>query len=232
MTASYLASLASDCDLVDLAAVDDFQRAPERRITGGDLTRPDGAMLLPWFLDDTYGLGNPAAVILGLFAVSPQRSRAGSFHLQDEPDLFDALRSNLKDRGGNLDALWLDFAVSRAFVGSRSDGAHLSGADRFGHFGRVRFDWSIPYASLPRRLAQLHPIEPTGAAYLWLDAETGRVEIGGLYGSTRAERTLVGLDGLAGLLIAGVNTGSLDRSEPFDPDEPLRPSGYAVTLAR
>jgi hypothetical protein len=265
MTATYLASLVTGCDLVDLAAIDDFQRAPERQITAGALGRPDGAMLFPWFLDDTYGTGHPAAVILGLFAVTPQRTPAGSWHFTDEPDLFDALRANLKDRGGTLDALLLDFAVARAFFGSRSDGAHLSDAGRFGHFGRVRFDWSIPYASLPRRLAQLHPIEPTGATYLWLDlegapkhaevtfvaewelgsvffwalvkvdktgSETGRIETGGVYGSTRAERTLVGLDGLAGLLIAGVNVGSLDRSEPFDPDEPTRPSGYAVTLAK
>jgi hypothetical protein len=33
----------------------------------------------------------------------------------------------------------------------------------------VRFEWAIPFASLPRRLAPSAPIEPTGATYLWLD---------------------------------------------------------------
>jgi hypothetical protein len=265
MAASYVASFATGCDLLDLQAIDDFQRAPERRITSGDPSRPDGSMLFPWLLDDAYGTGAPAGVILGLFAVTPQRTPAGAAHFTDEPDIFDALRQNLKLRGSSLDAVLLDFAVARAFLGSRSDGVHLSDSTRFGDFGRVRFDWSIPYASLPRRVVPLHPIEPTGATYLWLDlvgapkgaevtfvaeweagsvlsfalvkvdrtgAETARIETGGVYGSTRAERTLVGLDDLAGLLIVGLNAGSLDRSRPFDPDEPPHPCGVTITLAR
>src|SRR5262249_17022672 len=32
-----------------------------------------------------------------------------------------------------------------------------------------RFEWAVPFASLPRRLAPSAPIEPTGATYLWLD---------------------------------------------------------------
>ena len=37
---------------------------------------------------------------------------------------------------------------------------------------------------------------------------------------------------LAGVLVAGVNTGSVDRAHPFDPDEqPLMPHSYTVMLA-
>jgi hypothetical protein len=180
----------------------------------------------------------------------------------NEPDVFDALRSTLKDRGGSLDNLLLDFAVARAFTGSRSDGAHLAGTEPFGAFGRVRFEWAVPFATLPRRLAPEQPVEPTGATFLWLDlvgapkgaeltfvaewelgcvfrwslvkvdregAEAGRIDVAGIYGATRAERTVV-VDDLAGLLVVGVNAGSLDRSQPFDPDVATAPSGYLVTL--
>ena len=64
-------------------------------------------------------------------------------------------------------------------------------------------------------------------------AESGRVEVAGVFGSSHAERTLVGLDGTAGVMVVGVNAGSMDRSHPFDPDEqPLMPHAYTVTLAK
>jgi hypothetical protein len=57
--------------------------------------------------------------------------------------------------------------------------------------------------------------------------------VAGLFGASHAERTLVGLDNLAGVLVVGVNVGSMDRSHPFDPDEqPGMPHGYAVTLVK
>jgi hypothetical protein len=61
----------------------------------------------------------------------------------------------------------------------------------------------------------------------------GRVDVAGIYGETRAQRTVVGLEGLAGLLVVGVNAGSDDRSRPFDPDDaPHAPRGYTVWLSR
>jgi hypothetical protein len=49
--------------------------------------------------------------------------------------------------------------------------------------------------------------------------EVGRVTVAGVFGNTHAEQTVVGLDNLAGVLVVGVNAGSMDRSRPFDPDE-------------
>jgi hypothetical protein len=203
--------------------------------------------------------------MLGLLAVSWQKTPAGELRYRNEPDAFDALRESFRALGSGLDEALLDFAVARAFLGTRSDGAHLADAARLGDFGRVRFDWSIPYATLPRRVAPLRPIEPTGATYLWLDlgsedrasdvtfvadwelgalfrwalvkvgkdgAEVGRVEVAGIFGETRAQRTLVGLEGLAGLLIVGVNAGSVDRSRPFDPEGDLTPRSCTVWLSR
>jgi hypothetical protein len=221
-------------------------------------------MLFPWFLDDSMGVGGPGRVMMGLLALATQRTPPGSWEYRNEPDIFDALRATMKDRGSSLENLLLDFAVARAFVGSRSDGAHLADVERFGDAGRVRFEWSVPYGSLPRRLAPLEPLEPTGMTYLWVDlsgvsspgdltfvaeweppamfrwslvkvdksgAEAGRFDVGGVFGEDRAERTLIGLDNLAGVLVAGVNVGSADRSHPFDPDEqPLMPHAYTVSL--
>ena len=47
----------------------------------------------------------------------------------------------------------VDFAVARAFVGARDDGQHLPGLSWSSGFGRVRFDWVVPFSSLPRRVA-------------------------------------------------------------------------------
>jgi hypothetical protein len=220
-------------------------------------------MLFPWFHDDTLGVGGPGRAMMGLIALASQRTAAGSWEWKNEPDTFDVLRATMRDRGSSLENLLLDFAVVRAFVGSRSDGEHLTDVERFGDAGRVRFEWSVPFGSLPRRLAPLAPIEPTGMTYLWLDlagetpteltfaadwelpalfrwalvkvdkkgAQAARLDVAGVFGASHAEQTIVGLEGLAGVMVVGVNIGSIDRSHPFDPDEqPLMPHGYAVTL--
>ncbi|WP_281315980.1 hypothetical protein [Polyangium sp. y55x31] len=265
MVGSELASTIVDCGLLDAAAVDDFQRAPERSLTTfADPDEPTGAFLFTRFLDENYGTGIPSGVLFGLLAVAGQRTDPSALHFANEPDVFDALRSNARAREKPFEDLLLDFAVDRAFVGSRSDGAHLVDVDRFGDFGRVRFEWSVTYDTLPRRLAPVRPIQPTGATYLWLDlqgapedaeitfaadwelgvffhwalvkidrtgAEVGRVAIAGINGATHADRSIRDLRGLAGLLVVGVNAGSIDRSHPFDPDEgPELPRAYTVTL--
>ncbi len=266
MVSSYFASLVADCPAAEIPAVDAFQQSPERSFVAGDPSIPDGAMLFPWFLDDSLGADGPGRAMLGLLALGTQRTPAGSWEWKNEPDVFDILRATMRDRGSTLENLLLDFAIARAFVGSRSDGAHLADVERFGDLGRVRFEWAVPYDSLPRRLAPLIPIEPTGMTYLWLDlsaapagaeltfaadwelpslfrwslikvdrdgAEAGRLDVAGVFGANHAEKTLLGLDGLAGVVVVGVNIGSIDRSHPFDPDEqPLMPHGYTVTLVK
>ncbi len=264
MAASYLTTVVAPCEAEELAAIDDFQRAPGRSFAMGDPDRPDGALLFPWYLDDAYGRGTPGLVMTSLLGIAAQKTPPGAFEWRNEPDVFDALRATMKARGKSLDTLLIDFAVARAFVGSRSDGGHLQGVERFGDAGRVRFEWAVPFESLPRRLAPSEPVEAMGMTYLWVDLasappdaeltfvadwelpslfrwalvkvdkeghEAGRVDVAGVFGDDHAERTVSRLDGLAGILVAGVNTGSIDRSHPFDPDEqPLMPHGYTVTL--
>jgi len=265
MTGSYLASLNGACSSIEIPAVDVFQRSPERALTETPAgSAVDGAFVFPWYLDEAYGTGRPGSVITGLVAIAAQRTPPGAWVFHNEPDIFDALRFVARERGVTLEDLLLDFTVARGFLGSRSDEGHLIDVARFGEAGRARFEWAVPYSSLPRRLAPLRPIEPTGATYIWLDLEgapagagltfvadweldvlfrwalvkvdksgreVSRVNVAGIYGSTHAEKTVVGIDNLAGLLVVGVNTGSMDRSRPFDPDEgPFMPRSYTVTL--
>lgn len=264
MVSSYFASLAAPCTAAELAGIDEIQRAPEREVTAGRPEAFDGNVLLPAYLEERFGGGRLVRTILGLVTVAVQKTPPGSWQWKNEPDVFDALRQVTRDRSEELGSLLLDLAVARAFLGDRSDGGHLADTERFGALGRIRFEWSVPFASLPRRLAPLRPVSATGATYLWIDLagarpgsgitfvadwelpvtfhwvlvkvdregrDAGHVDVAAIYGSTHAERTVVKLDGLAGLVVVGVNGGDLDRATPFDPDEgPFEPHGYTVTL--
>ena len=85
----------------------------------------------------------------GLLAVAAQRTPAGAWEWSNEPDIFDALRARMKARAGTLDELLLDFAVARAFVGSRSDGRTSPTSRASATLGRVRFEWAVPFAVAP-----------------------------------------------------------------------------------
>ncbi|MEZ4313919.1 MAG: hypothetical protein R3F14_38345 [Polyangiaceae bacterium] len=261
---SYLASIVAPCAAVEAPAIDAFQARPHRAITAPAPGLAHGGMLFPMHLEESGGSGNPGELTLSLFAIAAQHSEPSALFSQNEPDTFDSLRSSLRVQRSSVDDLLLAFAVNRAFVGDRSDGQHLAATDLYDKAGRVFFEWSVPFSSLPRRLAPARPLEPTGATYLWLDlasapkdsevtfvadwelpavfrwsivkvdkdgAETGRVDIAGIFGETHVERTVVLTEPLAGLLVAGTFTGSLDRTLPFDPDDaPHMPHSYEVTF--
>lgn len=263
-SASYLASIVAPCAAVETPAIDAFQAEPHRAVSAERAGAAHGGLLFPMYLEEQSGSGDPGRLVTSLFAIASQRTDPASPSWQNEPDVFDALRSSMRFRRGSLEDLLLDFAVARAFAGDRSDGMHLPASDLHGAAGRVFFEWSVPYASLPRRLAPARPLEPTGATYLWLDlagapadaeitfvadwelpavmrwslvkvakdgAEAGRVDVAGIFGATHAERTLLLREELAGVIVAGTFTGSLDRSSPFDPDDaPFLPHAYEVTL--
>lgn len=172
--AAYLAELVTPCGAVTRSLVDDFQRHPERAIfSSANDVEPARGLLFPWYLDLTLGTRTPGILPFALTAASRQHTPLGSFIWVDEPDIFDSLRASLASREPpqKLSGLLLDFAVARAFVGNRDDGMHMPETRWTGESGRVRFDWSVPFTSLPRSLAPRLPIEPTGASYLWVDLE-------------------------------------------------------------
>lgn len=262
---SYVADIVADCSIMTLEAVDDFQRFPEKSLGFRHADEASGAFLFARFLDDTYGLGIPGGVLFSLLSVASQHAQPGLDHFANEPDFFDSLRSNARARGKPFDDLLLEFAIHRAFVGSRSDDGHLLDVNKYGDFGRVRFEWTVPLASLPRRLAPMRPIEAMAATYIWVDLkdapedlnlafvadweggvlfhwaiikvdaqgiELGRITTAGIRGSMHIERSLLGLQGASGLVIVGVNVGSIDRGRPFDPDDGELARSYTVTLFR
>jgi hypothetical protein len=169
MQSSYIARLIAPCAPIETAAIDRFQREPERALSEGKRQRFEGSMLFSAYLDEVHGKGQPGGVVNGLVAIAAQSTPAKATHWQNEPDLFDVLRRLLPARELTLGDALVDFAVARAFFGSRSDGQHLSDGERFGDFGRVRFEWVVPYKSLPRRLAPRAPLQPSGSTFVWID---------------------------------------------------------------
>jgi hypothetical protein len=164
MLSEHLASLVAPCHDWELEGIDEAQRSPERTFAGRLGEAGPAAFLFPRFLEDRYGTSEPGKLTTALIAISGQRTPRGA--LVDEPDMFDALRvTQRRNRTSVADTL-LEFAVARAFVGSRSDELHLSDVARFGDLGRVRFEWSVDHATFPRRLAPMRPIEPLGATYI------------------------------------------------------------------
>ena len=173
MVGQWVGSLASPCFDAELAAIDEAQRSPERTITGAMGEVGAAGLLLPWHLEERAGSGDWGRLTMSLTSIGSQRAGAGLF--RDEPDVFDVLRATLQARGGSFADPLLDLAVDRAFLGSRSDNQHLVDAARYGDLGRVRFEWSVDHASLPRRLAPLRPIEPLGASYVYLDLTNAKL---------------------------------------------------------
>jgi len=166
MLSEYLATVAAPCTLREMEAVDSSARSPERTFTGPLGEIGNASFLFPWFLEDNYGTQEPGKLTVALAAISSQRSKTS---LRDEPDVFDALRVTQQRNGTSIADTLLDFAVQRAFIGSRSDEAHMIDVAKYGDFGRTRIEWNVGYKSLPRRLAPLRPIEPLGMTYVMID---------------------------------------------------------------
>ncbi|NUP05153.1 MAG: hypothetical protein HOW73_03730 [Polyangiaceae bacterium] len=167
MLGDYLAVRAEPCSLAELEAIDTAQRSPERTFTGERGERGAASFLFPWFLEDRYGTGAPGMLTFALAAISSQKTTKGP--LIDEPDVFDALRVTQRRNRTSLAETLLEFAIHRAFIGSRSDETHMVDVAKYGDLGRVRIEWNVPYTSLPRTFKPLRPIEPLGATYLYID---------------------------------------------------------------
>lgn len=167
----YLATWVAPCPARELRAIDNFQRHPHRALTVAPPAAATGSYLFAKFLDEVWGTGGIGTVASGLVATSSQQSyaRDPAWLLTNEPDFWDALRGVMLDRRSTLGNLLIDFAIRRAFLGNRSDGQHWLDATWLGALGRVRFEWAVDYASLPRRLAPLHEVEPTGSSFVYLD---------------------------------------------------------------
>ena len=154
----------------DFEVIDELQSNPQRAVVDSELNSAAEASslfldYLSYRVESSSGYRLPTA----LLSLSASSTDAGAWRWNNEPDVFDVLRASFEEVG--VPKLLLDFAVARAFLGDRDDGTQMPPLRWSGSFGRVRFDWHVPWTSLPRHVACVHPIEPTGSVYLWLDLD-------------------------------------------------------------
>jgi hypothetical protein len=170
--AAHLWRVVGRPESADWRTIDEFQSHPELAVASRDRTlRSEGAGLLLDFLQARLSAAFPGLLATSLIALGASKTAPDSARWDNEPDVFDVLRQSLEEKPRRMADLLGDFTVARAFAGNRDDGTHLPSLGWAGSFARPRFDWVIRLSSLPRRVASLHPIEPTGAMYVWLQLD-------------------------------------------------------------
>ena len=156
---------------LDFEAVSAVQRAPHRALGERELSpRSEGAALFFDFLETYLGVGEPGSLSAALFAASAQTTPADSPVWHNEPDAFDVILHTLDESEHKMAGLLGELAVARAFGGDRDDGQHPLPLGWAGTFGDPTFDWILSLSKLPKRV-RLSPVEPTGAAFVWLDLD-------------------------------------------------------------
>lgn len=158
---------------LDLAAIDDAQVAPEVAPLTRErrwLSEGAGALFFD-YLDTQRGRGRSSWVPTAVLAAAAGETRGERLTWQNEPDVLDVLRHTLGVRTSDGARLFGDFAVARAFLGTRDDGTHWPQLAWSKNAGRVRFDWHLTASTLPRRVASVRPLEPHGSLYVWVELD-------------------------------------------------------------
>lgn len=159
---------------LDFEAVSAVQKQPVRALAERELSvRSEGSALFFDFLELSLGVGSPGTLSAALLSASAQVTPATSAVWHNEPDLFDVLMHSFGENEQLMAEMLGNLAVARAFAGDRDDGQHPLALEWAGEFGSPRFDWVLEFSKLPKRV-RLSPVEPTGAALVWLtlDAAT------------------------------------------------------------
>lgn len=170
--ATHLWNIVGSPTSADLEAVDEVQAHPELALVTREFgPNSEGSALFFEALDFAYAKGFPGTLATALLSQSAGKTPPGAWLWDNEPDVMDVLRHTFDDKPGRVAEALGDLSVRRAFVGDRDDGAHLPTLGFAGAFGRVRFDWHLKFSSLPRRVASVRPIEPTGSIYVWLEMD-------------------------------------------------------------
>ncbi len=156
----------------DFVAIDAVQRAPWLAIGERDLSaRSEGSAMFFEYLETSLAAGTPGMLSAALLSASAQVTPPEAAVWHNEPDAFDVLRHTLGESEHRMAETLGDFALSRAFAGDRDDGQHALSLAWAGSYGAPSFDWVIPFTKLPKRVPLL-PVEPTGAAFVWLDLDS------------------------------------------------------------
>ena len=170
--AAHLWSIVGYPTSLDAEGLDDLQANPQVAIGARRRTAlSEASSVFFEYLDTKLGNGQPGALAASMLALSAGETEGDRWEWNNEPDLFDVLRHTFDAKPSRVADVMIDFAVERAFLGDRDDGTHLFPLEWTGSFGRVRFDWVVAFSSLPRTLAPLKPIDPTGSTYIWVDLD-------------------------------------------------------------
>lgn len=155
------------------AAIDFAQANPHLNLLGRE-REAHGAAGAMWFayLEQAVAHAAPGVLSSALFQLSHAFAQTNTLRWNNEPDSFDVLRRAFNEEPQRFSDFLIQFATARAFLGNRDDGAHAPGLGWLGANGRVHFDWSISYSSLPRNLASPRPLEPMGSSYVWLELDS------------------------------------------------------------
>lgn len=172
--ASYEVASMAPPDVVTLRALDDAQREPFQPLLSRELsTRSEAAYAFWAFVDEAWATGGrgrlPLAMLQLSSAVGPRLMSHPEWN--NSPDELDVLRHALGGDGQRIAEFWGEWAIARAFFGSRAVGTHSPELRSSGGAGRVAFDWVVDYSSLPRHLAGPNPVQPLGAAYIWIELD-------------------------------------------------------------
>jgi hypothetical protein len=158
---------------LDVQVVDDAQREPEGAL-GFDAQRGSAVgrfALLLELLETSRSAASPGVLSASMLAAAAGRTPAGAAFFDDEPDVFDVLRHSVDEELPRYADLMVDFALRRALAGDRDDGTRLPSLGFAGAFARPRFDWVIPFSTLPRRVLSGVPLAPSGAELIWIELD-------------------------------------------------------------
>ncbi|MFO0677771.1 MAG: hypothetical protein U0169_14640 [Polyangiaceae bacterium] len=181
-TATALAKLAVPCAASLDLGESVYQSNPGKAVMD-DAAFPDrdrsvryarGASLFPTWLDDTFGTA-PGRFVTALWALTPTKSPPTGARYISEPDVFDVMRTSMKDAistGSTFEDVLASYAVARTFFGSADDGIHLLESRALGDRALVRRDWSVPWPTTPRRFASVESLAPTGSSLVVVDTRS------------------------------------------------------------
>lgn len=158
---------------LDVELVDDAQQHPEDALAGG--APGPGAVgrfaLLLELLETTRSAASPGVLSATLLSAAASRTPPTSPRFDDEPDVFDVIRHSLDEELPRYADLMVDFALRRGLSGDRDDGTRFPALAFAGSFARPRYDWVIPFSSLPRRVLSGVPIAPSGEELIWIELD-------------------------------------------------------------
>jgi hypothetical protein len=246
----YASTIVAWCDLEERPIFSVFQASPWESL----LASPAGPELLARTVDvhdgNRFGAFVPAILSMsiqsrGVVLPVADDFELGPAHFRNDPSVFDVLETTLHDQGRTPDDLLLDLAVAR-FLDHDDAPPKMEWELAVSTLPRrvavprgieatgMTYDRVIVDRAPKSDTLELDLKWDQGARFRWavikLDAEERNVGQVGVARLDRAREMTVevrGLQGVASVLVVGVNSG--DPARPWHPDDPpTSPHGYEL----